>query len=63
MKLSNTLIYNNRLRCGSEEVANQKLVLPNDSFVRNLHPLKPCHADGCWIEKLMDERCAFLSIH
>lgn len=30
MSLSNRLIYGNRLKCGSEEVAKQELVLPVD---------------------------------
>jgi DNA replication ATP-dependent helicase Dna2 len=31
MTLSNRLIYGDRLKCGSEEVARRKLILPNES--------------------------------
>lgn len=56
MTLSNRLIYGDRLTCGSEAVANQSLVLPDTKFLDNMHIGKSCHADGCWIDRLMAER-------
>lgn len=57
MLLSNKLIYGDRLRCGSELVANRSLVLPDRTFLRGLHGGKlTCHSKGCWIETLMSER-------
>lgn len=57
MALSNRLIYGDRLRCGSEAVARQTLVLPDRTFLHDLHVGKECHSSGCWIDKLMEERC------
>ncbi|KAJ7672725.1 DNA replication factor Dna2-domain-containing protein [Mycena rosella] len=57
MTLSNRLIYGDRLRCGSEAVAQQTLVLPDRTFLRNMHIGQPCHSTGCWIDKLMSESC------
>jgi DNA replication ATP-dependent helicase Dna2 len=56
MTLSNKLIYGDRLTCGSEAVANQSLVLPDTRFLDKMHIAKSCHADGCWIDRLMAER-------
>lgn len=57
MVLSNKLIYGDRLRCGSENIARQGLVLPDRTFLHSLHTsIAPCHPEGCWIEKLMAER-------
>ncbi|KAJ7644148.1 Dna2-domain-containing protein [Roridomyces roridus] len=57
MALSNRLIYEDRLRCGSEVVAKQALRLPDRGFLNDLHVGKACHSSGCWIEKLMAESC------
>ncbi|KAJ7675810.1 Dna2-domain-containing protein [Mycena polygramma] len=57
MTLSNKLIYSDRLRCGSDAVANQRLVLPDRKFLQNMHMGKACHSDGCWIDRLMSESC------
>ncbi|KAF8232801.1 Dna2-domain-containing protein [Tricholoma matsutake] len=58
MMLSNKLIYGDRLRCGSEKVARQSLVLPKTAFLRRLHAGGSlCHADGCWIERLASDSC------
>ncbi|KAJ6559180.1 DNA replication factor Dna2-domain-containing protein [Mycena vulgaris] len=57
MTLSNRLIYGDRLRCGSEAIAQQTLTLPDRTFLRSIHAGKPCHSSGCWIEKLMSESC------
>ena len=56
MLLSNKLIYSDRLKCGSEAVASQSLLLPNESFVQTLHKRSPCENSGCWMSKLMNDR-------
>ncbi|KAA1477837.1 Dna2-domain-containing protein [Dentipellis sp. KUC8613] len=62
MLLSNRLIYDDRLRCGSEEVAQQSLVIPDRAFLGKLH-INPnvkgqCgERTRCWLDKLMDEDC------
>ncbi|KAI6100620.1 Dna2-domain-containing protein [Pisolithus sp. B1] len=59
MQLSNKLIYSNRLRCGSEAVANRSLVLPDRTFIDNLRKSGDCLcSDGaCWLEYLLKEKC------
>ncbi|PBK71331.1 Dna2-domain-containing protein [Armillaria solidipes] len=58
MMLSNKLIYGDRLRCGSQAVANHSLILPNRNFLKAIHGGKStCHRNGCWIEQLMSESC------
>ncbi|KAI0946663.1 hypothetical protein AcW1_010068 [Taiwanofungus camphoratus] len=59
MLLSNKLIYNDRLRCGSEAVAKRSLQLPDPSQLHKLHSSagSPCRRDACWLAKLMDESC------
>jgi DNA replication ATP-dependent helicase Dna2 len=47
MALSNKLIYSGRLKCGSEQVRDQKLVLPQAE--------SSC---SCSLSKLLDERYA-----
>ena len=56
MLLSNKLIYSDRLRCGTKEVAQRGLVLPDPTFVRSLHDDDPCSTEQCWIEYLLDEK-------
>ena len=57
MLLSNKLIYGDRLRCGSAEVAKQSLQLPSRSFMDKLHPDGvPCSTQLCWLETLMAEK-------
>jgi len=61
MLLSNKLIYGDRLRCGSEEVAKRALHIPNPKALATFHgrvakPLS-CANGGCWIERLLDESC------
>jgi len=63
MTLSNRLIYEDRLRCGSEEVANRALELKDRTFLRRLHrgirdkDITCTGVDaGCWLERLADER-------
>ncbi|KAF7314319.1 DNA replication helicase [Mycena kentingensis (nom. inval.)] len=57
MTLSNRLIYKDQLRCGTDEIAKQSLVLPDRAFVESLHKAQACHPEGCWMEALMAESC------
>ena len=54
MLLSNRLIYEDRLRCGSEAVANQVLRLRSRKACRDISPAT-C-GDDCWVQALMEER-------
>lgn len=56
MLLSNRLIYGDRLRCGSSEVAKRSLVLPNSAFLAKMHGSSTCPREACWIEHLLDEK-------
>jgi len=62
MELSNTLIYDGKLKCGSKKVAEQKLVLPTREEARKvMHGEEggsTCGIEGeeCWIEEIMEER-------
>lgn len=57
MLLSNRLIYSDRLRCGSEEVANRSLVLPDGGeYLRELHVNKTVCGDTCWMKRLLSEK-------
>lgn len=67
MSLSNTLIYDGRLKCGTPEVANRILTIPNMSALSRHHPtmenlrsissknscLNP-RRGSCWIRDLLD---------
>lgn len=50
MLLSNRLIYENRLKCGSEQVAKQGLAIPRLQKC----PTGPCD-ESCWLQHLMLE--------
>ncbi|KAL1411310.1 DNA replication endonuclease-helicase Dna2 [Vanrija albida] len=52
MLLSNRLIYEGRLRCGSEAVANQALTLRERKACTEHCPAA---ADDCWLQGLLDE--------
>jgi hypothetical protein len=56
MQLSNKLIYGDRLRCGSEEVAKRTLVLPNEYMSGTLDPGMCLCAESCWLRYLLSER-------
>lgn len=63
MLLSNRLIYNDRLECGSEEVARRCLKLSGRGFLDKLHVgfcMKLCVRKKCWLESVVDERYLFL---
>lgn len=53
MLLSNRLIYEDRLRCGSDAVANQALVLPHRRSCAEISEAK-C-GEACWVQTLMNE--------
>ena len=58
MLLSNRLIYGGRLRCGSDVVAQQGLVLPNQTFLDELHVREKalCNRDPCWLKHVLDPK-------
>ena len=62
MLLSNRLIYNDRLECGSEEVARKCLKLSGREFLDRLHvggDMELCVRRKCWLERVADERYGF----
>lgn len=54
MLLSNKLIYGDRLKCGSREVAEKCLVLPERANWDEQHA--GCPQQDCWLDKLLDEK-------
>jgi superfamily I DNA and/or RNA helicase len=63
MTLSNHLIYDSKLKCGTETVAHMKLEIPAASAgSRGLHLVSqknvntPCLGDHCWLEEIVDPR-------
>ncbi len=65
MTLSNKLIYEGKVKCGSESVAKQSLFLPGSETWNKLHDAegngcKVKREDGssqsCWINDLLLER-------
>lgn len=68
MTLSNTLIYEGRLKCGTEDLRHQKLDMPHIENLRQKHhnadtimrpgtPRSFCTAwtnDSCWLRNLLD---------
>ncbi|KAI5119550.1 hypothetical protein M0805_008536 [Coniferiporia weirii] len=56
MLLSNRLIYNNRLKCGSLEVANRFLQIPNKELADSACD-SSASGPRCWLWQVMDERC------
>ncbi|RWA07722.1 hypothetical protein EKO27_g7386 [Xylaria grammica] len=68
MTLSNTLIYEGRLKCGTETLRHQKLAIPYMSHLRQKHydantimrpgtPRSFCvnwNSDHCWLHHLLD---------
>lgn len=58
MLLSNRLIYEDKLKCGSEKVAQQRLVLPRQvpcGEVFDDQATCPSDTATCWIQDLMTE--------
>ncbi|KAK8854820.1 hypothetical protein IAR55_003559 [Kwoniella newhampshirensis] len=69
MMLSNQLVYEGKLKCGSEEVAKRGLILDDRKACGEIFGSKHTqgHAHGlddirCWIQELMDEsvKCVFV---
>ena len=59
MSLSNTLIYHDRLRCGSAELAEKGLPIPNKEALESLSA--GCdERRSCWVRDVMDERSVFI---
>ena len=59
MLLSNRLIYSDRLKCGSKEVAEKALVLPQRDKWEKYHiSNSSCVVGDCWMACLLDERLA-----
>lgn len=58
MLLSNHLIYENRLQCGSEEVRHQALSLPSPKVCQDIWPggETSCNGEACWLQDLMSEK-------
>ena len=66
MSLSNNLIYNGRLKCGTSDVANRSITIPNMEALSAHHHTPatlpasqrtfcPSHVSGnCWIRNLID---------
>lgn len=67
MTLSNTLIYDGRLKCGTAAVANRSIIIPNIGALRQHHhnhlsilsanPKKVCLGPtrgSCWLRHLLD---------
>lgn len=67
MTLSNTLIYNGRLKCGTPAVATRSIVIPNLDALKQHHhnhlsiisadPKKVCRSPirgSCWLRDLLD---------
>jgi DNA replication ATP-dependent helicase Dna2 len=55
MSLSNRLIYHDRLKCGSEGIAERGLQLPHpERFTECCKHVK--RERPCWIPELLDER-------
>lgn len=59
MLLSNRLIYSDRLKCGSEEVARRCLKLSGRKFLDRLHVGDMCVKKKCWLERVADEKYDF----
>ncbi|KIK37375.1 hypothetical protein CY34DRAFT_92854 [Suillus luteus UH-Slu-Lm8-n1] len=62
MLLSNKLIYADRLRCGSEEVAKRTLVVPNECMSGTLDPGMCLCEESCWLRYLLSESCKVVFI-
>jgi DNA replication ATP-dependent helicase Dna2 len=66
MALSNNLIYNGRLKCGSQEIANRSITIPDIDALKHHHFPLPNHlrsqksfctghsTERCWLRHLLD---------
>ena len=62
MTLSNKLIYSDRLRCGSPEVASQGLKILSRNYLARLHPNSTCDRRDCWLDRVLDDGCKAIFI-
>lgn len=65
MALSNKLVYEGRLKCGNEQVAQSGLKLRSRKRCREIFGDAGCTCDqgkGCWIQDLLEEsaKCVFI---
>ena len=59
MSLSNSLIYDSKLQCGSDQVASRSLALPDGGAIRRL--CSKSQSTSCWLEDVVYEgyvRCS-----
>ncbi|ORZ07887.1 DNA replication factor Dna2-domain-containing protein, partial [Absidia repens] len=63
MTISSELIYDSKLKCGNDDVANKTLYIPRfDQGLKSIHSGtndgdKNCHLnDGCWLKDIMDPK-------
>ncbi|KAG8836188.1 Tripartite DNA replication factor [Serendipita sp. 399] len=56
MKVSNQLIYDNRMRCGSDQVASRRLNVVQAEPLKGLHDSTEvkCSGSSCWMKDLLD---------
>ncbi|RCK58176.1 DNA replication ATP-dependent helicase/nuclease DNA2 [Candida viswanathii] len=54
MELSNVLIYNQKLKCGSEKVANRSLIIPNPHILPGLQRDGALAAESQWMGHIFD---------
>ncbi|KAG8800957.1 Tripartite DNA replication factor [Serendipita sp. 398] len=56
MKVSNRLIYSNRMLCGSESVAQQRLSIAQADPFKKLHKATgiECPGSSCWVQDIID---------
>lgn len=54
MEVSNILIYGQRLKCGSEEVAKRSLVIPHPGVLKNLQYDKSLARESRWMETVFE---------
>ena len=69
MLLSNALIYDHKLRCGTTLVAESSLQIPNFDGLRDLHLSSglprgnegnvSCVGTGCWLRMLLEPRYVY----
>ena len=55
MLLSNRLIYDGRLKCGSKEVAERCLKVPRREVAHSEERCGAWKGARCWLDRLLDE--------
>ena len=58
MKVSNALVYENKLQCGSDEVAKRSLAVDVPHAMEQTHQCGKvaCTGAPCWIRDVVDEK-------